>query len=89
MPMRQTPAQNGLLLETRDIVHDAKASVAEHDLTPVAAASTVAVASGELDPSAIANSGRRLKAISDEVDALEARWLELSEQIEALSLSAD
>ena len=47
------------------------------------------LASGELDPSAIANSGRRLKAISDEVDALEARWLELSEEIETLGLGAD
>jgi ATP-binding cassette subfamily F protein 3 len=29
--------------------------------------------------------GKRLKAISDQLEADEARWLELGEQIEALS----
>jgi len=46
------------------------------------------LATGELDPGAIANCGRRLKAISDETDALELRWLELSEQIEAATAAA-
>ena len=32
--------------------------------------------------------GRRLKAIGDEIEADELRWLELSEQIEALSATA-
>jgi ATP-binding cassette subfamily F protein 3 len=35
--------------------------------------------------SAIAEMGKRLKAISDQLEADEARWLELSEQIETLS----
>jgi ATP-binding cassette subfamily F protein 3 len=35
--------------------------------------------------SAIAEMGKRLKAISDQLEADEARWLELGEQIEALS----
>ena len=37
---------------------------------------------------AIAEMGRRLKAIGDEIEADELRWLELSEQIEALSATA-
>jgi ATP-binding cassette subfamily F protein 3 len=39
-----------------------------------------------LSPSDIASAGRRLKALNDEIDMLEARWLELSESIESLSL---
>jgi len=39
-----------------------------------------------LNPTEIASSGRRLKAISDEIDTLEARWLELTESIEAMGL---
>ena len=35
--------------------------------------------------SAIAEMGKRLKAISDQLEADEMRWLELGEQIEALS----
>ncbi|MFO1250407.1 MAG: ATP-binding cassette domain-containing protein [Inhella sp.] len=46
------------------------------------------LATGTLDPGAIANCGRRLKAIADETDALEQRWLELSEQIEAATAAA-
>ncbi len=46
------------------------------------------LARGTLDPGAIANCGRRLKAIADETDALEQRWLELSEQIEAATAAA-
>jgi ATP-binding cassette subfamily F protein 3 len=35
-------------------------------------------------PAEIAESGRRLKAVNDETDTLEARWLELHEAIEAV-----
>jgi ATP-binding cassette subfamily F protein 3 len=38
-----------------------------------------------LSSSDIADSGRRLKAVNDETDTLEARWLELTEAIEAAS----
>jgi ATP-binding cassette subfamily F protein 3 len=37
---------------------------------------------------AIAEMGRRLKAIGDQIEADELRWLELSEQIEALGATA-
>jgi len=37
-----------------------------------------------LAPEAIADYGRRLKACNDESEALEERWLEVSEQLEAL-----
>jgi ATP-binding cassette subfamily F protein 3 len=33
----------------------------------------------------MAESGRRLKAVNDETDTLEARWLELTEAIETAS----
>ena len=36
------------------------------------------------ESTAIAEMGRRLKAIQDELESSEARWLELGEQIEAL-----
>jgi len=38
-----------------------------------------------LAPEAIADYGRRLKACNDECDALEERWLEVSEQLEVLT----
>ncbi len=41
------------------------------------------LAQATLTPADIAESGRRLKAIDDETAALEERWLELNEQIEA------
>jgi ATP-binding cassette subfamily F protein 3 len=41
-----------------------------------------------LNPTEIASSGRRLKAIGDEIETLEARWLELTESIEAVNLLA-
>ncbi len=47
-----------------------------------------ALATGTQAATAIADSGRRLKAIADEVDALEMRWLEASEQIEAMTAAA-
>ncbi|WKB53234.1 ABC-F family ATP-binding cassette domain-containing protein [Eleftheria terrae] len=44
-----------------------------------------ALATGTLPPSQLAAHGQRLKAIADETERLEARWLELSEQIEQLA----
>lgn len=41
-----------------------------------------------LPPADIADAGKRLKAVSDELDSLEERWLELSETIEALAQEA-
>jgi ATP-binding cassette, subfamily F, member 3 len=41
-----------------------------------------------LAPPDIAEAGRRLKAVNDELQALEERWLELSGQIEALETAA-
>ena len=46
------------------------------------------LATGTLAASAIADSGRRLKAITDEVDALEQRWLDASEAVEAMTAAA-
>ncbi|MEN9544958.1 MAG: hypothetical protein RLZZ598_1791 [Pseudomonadota bacterium] len=57
----------------------------------MAAASTERKALGEalanttLAPAHRAESGRRMKALDDEIATLEARWLELSEAIEALA----
>ncbi|MBC7214325.1 MAG: ATP-binding cassette domain-containing protein [Burkholderiaceae bacterium] len=42
-----------------------------------------------LAPADIANCGRRLKECSDEIAALEDRWLELGAALEALSAAAD
>lgn len=39
-----------------------------------------------LPPAEIADNGRRLKACTDEIDALEERWLELSSAIESLEM---
>ncbi len=41
-----------------------------------------------MPPSELAQAGRRLKALGDELDTLELRWLELSEQIEQATLDA-
>ena len=41
-----------------------------------------------LAPAEIAECGKRLKACGDEVDALEERWLELSETIQEIENSA-
>ncbi len=43
------------------------------------------LSSGSLAATRLAEHGRRLKAIGDEIETLEMRWLELSEQIERLS----
>ena len=41
-----------------------------------------------LPPPELADCGRRLKAIADETAAAEERWLELSEQLEAMRSGA-
>jgi len=41
-----------------------------------------------LPPAEIAESGKKLKAIGDELERLEERWLELNEQIETLTQAA-
>ncbi|MCY1558444.1 hypothetical protein D9M68_953810 [compost metagenome] len=38
-----------------------------------------------LSPADLAHNGKQLKALNDENEALEARWLELTEAIEAVS----
>jgi ATP-binding cassette subfamily F protein 3 len=38
-----------------------------------------------ITPTDIADAGRRLKALSDEVSSLEERWLELTAQLEAMA----
>ena len=43
---------------------------------------------GALPPAELAEAGRRLKAIADETAATEERWLELSEQVEAIEAEA-
>ena len=45
-----------------------------------------ALAAPALTPAQRAEQGKRLKQIGDEVDTLEAKWLELSTQIEALTV---
>jgi len=40
-------------------------------------------------PATLAESGRRLKAVNDELEALELRWLELGEQLEAAADDGD
>ncbi|MDA8521070.1 ABC-F family ATP-binding cassette domain-containing protein [Acidovorax sp. NCPPB 4044] len=42
-----------------------------------------------LPPAEIAECGRRLKSCSDEIDRLEERWLEVSEEIEAIEQGAE
>ena len=41
-------------------------------------------AAADLAPEQVAENGRRLKAVVDEIETLEARWLDLSTQIDAL-----
>ena len=45
----------------------------------------VAVAEHEATPAQRADTGKRLKAVHDEIETLESRWLELSTQIDALA----
>jgi ATP-binding cassette, subfamily F, member 3 len=42
-------------------------------------------AEGTLAPPAMADEGKRLKTVSDEIEQLEARWLDLSTRIDELS----
>ena len=46
-----------------------------------------ALAAPGLEPAQLADSGRRLKAIGAQIDTLEARWLELSAQIDGIAES--
>ncbi|MFN3303005.1 MAG: ATP-binding cassette domain-containing protein [Roseateles sp.] len=55
-----------------------------HDLAAERADIEAQLAEGAAAP-AIAEMGRRLKAIADELEAAEGRWLELGEQIEAMT----
>lgn len=48
----------------------------------------MALASRALMPPEMAERGRRLKIVNEEVELLEARWLELTEEIEALTATA-
>ena len=41
--------------------------------------------SGSATPAQLAEHGRQLKLINAEIDTLEARWLELSTQVDALT----
>jgi ATP-binding cassette, subfamily F, member 3 len=43
-----------------------------------------ALADGSLEPAALADHGRRLKALSDDIGRLETRWLELGTEVETL-----
>jgi len=45
-------------------------------------------ANGTLSPQGSADAGKRLKAITDEIETLESRWLELSTQIDAMTAEA-
>ncbi|WP_374317317.1 ABC-F family ATP-binding cassette domain-containing protein [Aquabacterium sp.] len=49
---------------------------------------TEALGNPVLTPADRADMGKRLKAVSDEVEELEMRWLEISEQIESLTQAA-
>ncbi|SEL08975.1 ATP-binding cassette, subfamily F, member 3 [Roseateles sp. YR242] len=46
------------------------------------------LATGTLPPAQIVDAGKRLKAISDEAEEKELRWLELSEQVDALQTAS-
>jgi ATP-binding cassette subfamily F protein 3 len=47
-----------------------------------------ALGSGDLAPEQLAERGKRLKALGDEIERLEGRWLELSTQIDTLAVQA-
>jgi ATP-binding cassette subfamily F protein 3 len=46
------------------------------------------LATGTLTPAQLADSGKKLKAITDEIDRLEGQWLELSTQVDELTAKA-
>src|SRR5205085_10789110 len=43
-------------------------------------------AGGELSPADLADKGKRLKGVAEEIEQLEGRWMELSTQIDALEV---
>jgi ATP-binding cassette subfamily F protein 3 len=47
-----------------------------------------ALATGQMPPAQLADKGRQLKAISEEIGLLESQWLELSTQVDELSAQA-
>ena len=65
----------------------AQAEQAMHALTQERDALEARLAT-PLEPAAIAETGRRLKAVADELTTLEDQWLHLSAQIEALEQAA-
>ena len=48
-----------------------------------------ALARPDVDPTRLAESGRRLKSIGEQIESLEGKWLELSTQIDELAESTD
>ncbi len=58
------------------------------EATPQRDALATSLGQPGLDATARAEGGRRLKALGDEVEALELRWMELGEAIEALNANA-
>jgi len=46
------------------------------------------IAKPDLSPEQRADQGKRLKQIGDEIETLEARWLELSTELDALGAAA-
>ncbi len=42
------------------------------------------LSAGQLNPTQLAEAGKRLKALADQIEGLEQKWLELSEQVEAI-----
>jgi ATP-binding cassette subfamily F protein 3 len=42
------------------------------------------LSAGQLNPAQLAEAGKRLKALADQIEGLELKWLELSEQVEAI-----
>ena len=55
------------------------------DATAEREAALAALSAPGVAPGTLAESGRRLKALDEEIEALELRWLELSEALEALA----
>ena len=46
-------------------------------------------ATGTLTPAQLADSGKKLKALTEEIGRLEGQWLELSTQVDELTAKAD
>ncbi|WP_295641112.1 ATP-binding cassette domain-containing protein [uncultured Methylibium sp.] len=77
---RQRNADRARPLKTEQARVEARIAEA----TPQRDALAASLGEAGLDAAERAERGRRLKALGDEVDALEARWLELGEALEAL-----